>query len=602
MFDTFSKSINPFITKVLNLDSLSGQIFIQDSSSFDYELVKEKLDSSVMEFDIIVNDQNNFTDTAKVRIAIKNLNEIPKILNARVLTFVEKDSIIKPVVKIESLPDFQDITKFEIQRELDSADFLINRSNGVINFKSIPVYKEKNKYQFIVKALDINGNIDTALFTVIIIPLPPMPVSADTAIYKLGSSNAPSTFTKLVSQPTDDAKIRWRFAESPINNWIDTIPRMPDSVGRYNYIIKTFDTITGLYSKDSSVVNIVIRPYDPIVKDSTYIVGSKYNPNNIGVQVKGMPRNKFNFFTIDSVLRKSSGTNGGSSYQYKINSSLAVMPSLPAVAGKFKFAVNQLVNTVDSDTIPFTVNMIELKDVLKVSYLMDNPILQSNSTFNIPMKVVVSNLLTKPFDSVQIQTNLKDMMPIGVEYKVIELSGSYNIKVDPQFDGNANINLVAPNISIPEKSVDTVKMIVNLIPNGFNGTLKNNVEVKVKTQFGPVSLKSSKSLDDAKEELTSVLIPDVLLKIPEIFTPNMDQINDKFVIVRPYGMRIELEVYNRWGTIVYTNRDYQNEWDGRGTGRFFGQDLVNGGYYYKIKTTNAMNETQFFNGYVVIQR
>ena len=377
---------------------------------------------------------------------------------------------------------------------------------------------------------------------------------------------------------------------------------MPDSVGRYNYVIKTFDPITGLFSKDSTVVNIVIRPYDPITKDSTYIVGAKNNPSTISVQVKGMPRNKFNFFQVDSVLTKTSSTNGTSSNVYKASTVPIAIPALPKTAGKYTYAVNQLVNTVDSDTIPFRVNMIEVKDVVQVVYKIDTPILQANSTFNIPMEVVVSNLLSKPIDSVQIQTNLKNMMPLGVEYKVVELSGTTNIKIDPKFDGNANINLVAPNVSMPARTVDTVKMVVNLIPNGFNGTLKNDVTVEVKTQFGPVALKSSKTVDNTKEELTPVLIPDVTLKIPEIFTPNMDGIHDKFVIVRPFGMKIELEVFNRWGTIVYTNRDYQNEWDGKGTGSFLGQDLVDGGYYYKIKTINAKSETQFFNGFVVIQR
>ena len=403
-------------------------------------------------------------------------------------------------------------------------------------------------------------------------------------------------------QPKDGAEIRWRFAESTANSWVDTLPRLPDSVGRYNYIIKTFDPITGLFSKDSSIVNIVIRPYDPATRDSTYIIGSKSNPLNVSIQVKGMTRASFNYFNIDSVLLKTNTVGGNSVYQYKANSISSVAPPLPKLAGKYKYAVNQIVNTIDSDTIPFIVNMIEVKDVVQVVYKIDSPILQSNSTFNIPMEVVVFNLLSKPIDSVQIQTNLKSIMPIGVDYKVIEVAGTTNIKVDPQFDGNTNINLVAPNVTMPAKTVDTVKMLINLIPNGFNGVLKNNVELKVKTQYGSIAVKSSKSTDDIKEELTPVLIPEVTLKIPEIFTPNFDGINDKFVIVRPFGTKVDLEVFNRWGSVVYYNNDYNNEWDGKGLGTFFGQDLVEGGYYYKIKTTDKNGVIQFFKGFVVIQR
>jgi gliding motility-associated-like protein len=151
-------------------------------------------------------------------------------------------------------------------------------------------------------------------------------------------------------------------------------------------------------------------------------------------------------------------------------------------------------------------------------------------------------------------------------------------------------------------SSDTIKVLVNFIPNGFSGTLFNTALMNARSPYGWVDIKSDKTPAGYTYEPTPVEIPEVFLRIPEIFTPNRDGINDKFVIVRPFGMTIDLEVYNRWGSIVYTNRDYQNEWDGKGSGTILGQDLVDGGYYYKIKATNQKGESQFFNGYVVIQR
>jgi gliding motility-associated-like protein len=598
----YANGTDTLIQKAIAINAATGKLTVKLKDDFDFESFVDANGKAIVQFTILASNKIGYSDTANFSIELLNLDEYPKILNGRTLSFTEKDTVSIPVVQIKALPDYQDITTFEILNEMDASSFNINKNTGIVKFNISPIYKVKKLYQFAIKALDNLGHTDTAHFDVNIIPLPPPPVIGDTAIYKLDAINAPTTFTNLVSKPADGSEIRWRFAETSANNWVDTIPRMPDSVGRYNYIIKTFDPITGLFSKDSSIVNIVIRPYDPIVKDSTYIIGAKNNPTNISIQVKGMPRNTFNFYNIDSTLLKSSSNNGIKSYQYNVSAISTTAPSLPNVPGKFKYAVNQIVNTVESDTLPFIVNMIEQRDIVQVYYKIDTPILLANSTFNVPMEVIITNKLSKPIDSVQVQTIVKDMMPIGSEFKVVSIESTGNIKVDTKFDGVSNVNLIAPNVIAPPLSVDTVKLIVNIIPNGFTGTLKNSVTLTGKSVYGWVDVKSSKTIDGSTTEMTPVFIPEVFLKIPEIYTPNRDGINDNFVIVRPYGMKIELEVFNRWGSVVYTNSDYQNEWDGKGSGSFLGQDLVDGGYYYKIRTRNTKGETQLFNGYVVIQR
>ena len=101
---------------------------------------------------------------------------------------------------------------------------------------------------------------------------------------------------------------------------------------------------------------------------------------------------------------------------------------------------------------------------------------------------------------------------------------------------------------------------------------------------------------------TPVIIPDVIIDIPEVFSPNRDGVNDRFVIIKPFGTTLNLEIFNRWGNIVYANPNYNNEWDGRGTNNFIGQDLLDGGYYYNLKAINKNGETKIFKGFVIIQR
>ena len=99
---------------------------------------------------------------------------------------------------------------------------------------------------------------------------------------------------------------------------------------------------------------------------------------------------------------------------------------------------------------------------------------------------------------------------------------------------------------------------------------------------------------------TPYIIKDILVFIPEGFSPNHDGVNDKFIIVKPFDVTIDIEVYNRWGSTVYKSKNYNNDWDGKGN--FLGQDLIDGGYYYIIKANNYNGGTRLFNGYIIIQR
>jgi len=485
------------------------------------------------------------------------------------------------------LPDYQDVTTFQILNQNDYSSFNIIATTGVVKFNVSPNYKLKNEYQLVVKAIDNLGNTDTAHFKVTIIPLPPEPVKGDTAVYKLNADSAPSTFATLVTQPKDGAEIRWRFAESTVNSWVDTLPRLPDSVGRYSYIVKAFDPLTGLFSKDSSVVKIVIRPFDPITRDSTYIIGAKSNPLNIGIQVKGMPRNIFNYFKIDSVLVKSISTEA---------------PPLPKTVGTYKFAVNQIVNTVESDTLPFTVNMISKQDVFDLVYLIDSAKLQHNSTFNLPMKVVLKNKLNKPLDSVMLSTNIKNMIPIGADYKIIDITSGKYLSANKFFDGATSTDLLSNATLFPGLATDTIGLVINIIPNGFSGVIQNNIYIDTKTPYGWMSTMSSNKFNDDLRNPTNGIVPEVVLNIPEGFSPNNDGIDDNWVINRPFGTTISVKVFNRWGNEVYSNSNYQNNWSGKGVSNFIGEDVPSGTYFYIVEATDMYNVKRKFASSLTIVR
>jgi gliding motility-associated-like protein len=79
------------------------------------------------------------------------------------------------------------------------------------------------------------------------------------------------------------------------------------------------------------------------------------------------------------------------------------------------------------------------------------------------------------------------------------------------------------------------------------------------------------------------LSPNLPFEFPNVITPNGDGINDIFEI-KNLPENTEVFILNRWGNVVFSSMNYQNNWDGKDTS---GKELVDGVYTYKFKTQDA---------------
>jgi gliding motility-associated-like protein len=93
------------------------------------------------------------------------------------------------------------------------------------------------------------------------------------------------------------------------------------------------------------------------------------------------------------------------------------------------------------------------------------------------------------------------------------------------------------------------------------------------------------------------------LVIPQIFTPGGDGLNDIFFIegIENYPGN-ELTIFNRWGSIVFNVKDYENNWAGTTNSRLKigGEELPSGTYYYVLDTNSE--EFGVLTGFVQIKR
>jgi gliding motility-associated-like protein len=79
--------------------------------------------------------------------------------------------------------------------------------------------------------------------------------------------------------------------------------------------------------------------------------------------------------------------------------------------------------------------------------------------------------------------------------------------------------------------------------------------------------------------------------IPNIFTPNQDSHNPTFEIrgIQSFP-NSTLTIYNRWGKVVYENKNYNNDWTAN--------EQEDGTYYYLFKRSDGLE----YSGYIVIVR
>ncbi|MFT3908738.1 MAG: gliding motility-associated C-terminal domain-containing protein [Ferruginibacter sp.] len=94
-------------------------------------------------------------------------------------------------------------------------------------------------------------------------------------------------------------------------------------------------------------------------------------------------------------------------------------------------------------------------------------------------------------------------------------------------------------------------------------------------------------------------IIDECITIKNAFTPNGDGINDYWELYR-YNCfkKLEVNVYNRYGSLVYHSDDYKNDW----SGKYKNKELPDGTYYYVVKVTSYDGRQHVFKNNVTILR
>jgi gliding motility-associated-like protein len=96
-----------------------------------------------------------------------------------------------------------------------------------------------------------------------------------------------------------------------------------------------------------------------------------------------------------------------------------------------------------------------------------------------------------------------------------------------------------------------------------------------------------------------VLPGDCEINIPSAFTPNNDNLNDLFGVIDNAALKyFSMQVYNKWGELVFSSNDITNKWDGK----FRGKDQPVGAYIWMLNYVNSKGYKRYEQGTVMLVR
>jgi gliding motility-associated-like protein len=85
---------------------------------------------------------------------------------------------------------------------------------------------------------------------------------------------------------------------------------------------------------------------------------------------------------------------------------------------------------------------------------------------------------------------------------------------------------------------------------------------------------------------------------PNVFTPNNDGTNERFLVSHLGIKNFHIFIYNRWGQLVYESTDMDEGWDGKTNGI----DCTADAYFYMVNYANKKGIERSGHGSVTILR
>jgi gliding motility-associated-like protein len=326
------------------------------------------------------------------------------------------------------------------------------------------------------------------------------------------------------------------------------------------------------------VLNDSITTYENVAASATVFPASDKPVLTLtAFSVNGVSYQPGTTATILNVGTVTAGTDGMFTYSPALNYN-GVLPTIT-------YTISNSNNNTNDNKGVLTIRVLPLPQFIKTS---NKPFMNNDGSFSWFYTLSILNDTPINLKNVQVEDNLDDVFGSkGYTYKVNQIVATGQLIGNGLYNGSNIVKLLVDGSMLAPGKQDSIRFEVNVTTHSQSDTLSvfNQAILKMGTTYGDISMKSHADSATILPLPTQTDIPIEKILIPDGFSPNGDGVNDQLVIVHEPSTRLDIEVFNRNGNIVYKSSDYQNNWDGKGTGSIFGNDLPDGTYYLSYKLT-----------------
>jgi len=419
---------------------------------------------------------------------------------------------------------------------------------------------------------DTCSGLDTVVIEVF--PLPLLSLSPDTIICENDTANL---FALGSGQKT------WFNSQSLSSDTADSVRAFPLQTTVYRLELtdsnncKTMDSVT-VQVQAYPIAN-ANGPLLHVCKNLPFVMGS---PGDSSLQYIWTPASNLNDSNLANPVLI---TDRNLSFTLRVSDSVGCSSFDSVNISVFRAFGGTDTSLCERDTVvfqartenglaPFSVRYLPTAGVVNPN-ILPSPIVAGNA--NEYAVVVEDSVGCSDTLSVKIQSGIRSTASFDVESvancKLLDLkttnnslnSDSYMWFVNGELKSDSN----SPRFSLPYGNNYEIKLIA-LNNNGCHDTIALRVDAP---------------------NLNGILG----LMLQNVMTPNGDGINDflEFPISQELANCVDLQVYNRWGHLVYESKGFVPSWDGRS----FSGEVVPTGVYFYILTVNGVEYRQSINLY-----
>ncbi|WP_238808562.1 T9SS type B sorting domain-containing protein [Emticicia aquatica] len=270
-------------------------------------------------------------------------------------------------------------------------------------------------------------------------------------------------------------------------------------------------------------------------------------------------------------------------------------------------------NNQDPTPIKFKIEITPNQPAIGLSLTLVDTEKQDEKCYKLSYLVLVKNFGNTKLTNVSITDSLSKTFADSVSFELVGkvIAGKNStLVINPSFDGKTDFRLTRSDslsfLNINQQ--DSLFFTVKLCTTGKLGPFKNNAFANAIGNKSEVKDTSNDGLVIKIAESTPTILllnKPANIIIPQGFSPNNDGSNDNFIITLTNDIKLEsFDVYNRWGSLVYTDLTglvTKQGWNGEANSglRNNKEKLPSGTYFYAIK---LKSEQEFKVGFIELVR